>query len=163
MTGYAHITGRVVGPEGLGRMGTVEFIPLEQYRAVEESGRQVVVAHYTVGRLTANGYLVNAYEDRFIKLAAPASLPVGEKNYRVIIDIPGDMGGRREYLAGIISGTSVDLADIIRGIDVRDLTPPPSVQPIVRLLPNGELEAMNALDVIDVGDGILTWRRGLNG
>lgn len=159
--GYARITGRIVGPEGLGRMGRVEFIPIGQYRAVEEGGGQAAIYHYAAARLSADGYLTGAREERFIQLAAPEALPEGETNYRVIIYIPGDFGGRREYLAHITAGTTVDLVDIIRGRVVTDVTPPPSPTPLVRINDQGSLEAVNPADVIDVGDGILKWRDGL--
>lgn len=159
--GYARITGRIVGPEGLGRMGRVEFIPIGQYGAVEEGGGQAAIYHYAAARVSSDGYLTSAREERFIQLAAPATLLEGEMNYRVIIDIPGDFGGRREYLAHITSGTTVDLVDIIRGRVVTDVTPPPSPAPLVRVNDSGNLEAVNSSDVIDVGDGILKWRGGL--
>ena len=50
--GYARITGRIVGPEGLGRMGRVEFIPIGQYRAVEEGEGQAAIYHYPAYPLT---------------------------------------------------------------------------------------------------------------
>ncbi len=159
--GYAHITGRIVGPEGLGRMGRVEFIPLERYRVVEESGTQAVIATYTVGRLTPNGYLVDMNEEHSLKIAAPADLPDGDKNYLVVVDVPGDFGGRHEFLAKILAGTTVDLVDIIQGNEVSYLSAPPSQKQLVQLLPDGTLEAVDALDVVDVGGGILTWRSGL--
>ena len=159
--GYARITGRIVGPEGLGRMGRVEFIPIGQYRAVEEGGGQAAIYHYAAARLSSDGYLTSAREERFIQLAAPETLPEGEMNYRVVIDVPGDFGGRREFLAHIIAGTTVGLVDIIRGRVVTDMTPPPSPHPLVGVNDRGNLEAVNPADVIDVGDGILKWRDGL--
>lgn len=159
--GYARITGRVVGPEGLGRMGRVEFIPIDRYRAVEDGGGRDVIYHYAAAHLTSDGYLTNANEERFIQIAAPATLHDGEMNYWVSIDVPGDLGGRRAYLAHIIAGTTVDLTDIIQGIVVTDITPPPSPQPLVKVNDAGDLEAVNAPDVIDIGDGILKWRGGL--
>ena len=159
--GYARITGRIVGPEGLGRMGHVEFIPIGRYRAVEEDGGQAAIYHYAAARLSSDGYLTSAREERFIQLAAPETLLEGETNYRVIIDIPGDFGGRREYLAHITAGTTVDLVDIIRGRVITDVTPPPSPNPLVKVNDIGNLEAVNLGDVIDAGDGILKWRDGL--
>lgn len=159
--GYARITGRIVGPEGLGRMGRVEFIPIDNYRAVEEGGGQAAICHYAAARLSSDGYLTSVREERFIQLAAPETLLEGEMNYRVVIDVPGDFGGRREFLAHIIAGTTVDLVDIIRGRVVTDVTPPPSPTPLVRVNDLGYLEAVNPADVIDVGDGILKWRSDL--
>jgi hypothetical protein len=143
-------------------MGRVEFIPMNPYRAVEEDGGQAAICHYAAARLSSDGYLTSAREERFIQLAAPATLPDGEMNYRVVIDVPGDFGGRREYLAHITAGTTVDLVDIIRGRVVTDVTPPPSPHPRVRINDLGNLEAANSADVIDVGGGILKWRDGLD-
>lgn len=159
--GYARITGRIVGPEGLGRMGRVEFIPIGRYRAVEEDGWQAAIYHYAAARLSSDGYLTSAREERFIRLTAPETLLEGETNYRVIIDIPGDFDGRREYLAHITAGTTVDLVDIIRGRVITDVTPPPSPNPLVKVNDMGNLEAVNLGDVIDARDGILKWRDGL--
>jgi hypothetical protein len=142
-------------------MGRVEFIPIGQYRAVEEGGGQAAIYHYAAARLSPDGYLTSAREERFIQLAAPETLLEGEMNYRVIIYIPGDFDGRREYLAHITAGTTVDLVDIIRGRVVTDVTPPPSPTPLVRINDSGNLEAVNPADVIDVGGGILKWRNGI--
>lgn len=161
MTGYARVTGRVLGPEGLGRMGTVEFFPAQSYQAVEEDGVRSSVVHYAAGRLRPDGFLVNARDEKFLKVVAPAALAPGEKNYRVVIDIPGDLGWRREFGAHLVAGISVDLTDIIRGVEVSDLTPPPSGSPLVRESQDGDLEAVNSPDVVDIGGGILTWRDGL--
>lgn len=158
MSGYATITGRVIGPDGLGREGRVEFFPLPPYEGVEEDGRRFVVAHYAAGRLTANGYLVDASEERAFRLVVPSSLPDGENNYRVVVDVPGTPGGRREYLAGIIANTTVDLTDIIAGRRVEDAAS-------ARVRPAGEglLEPINPDDVIEIGGGLLAWKEDING
>ena len=153
MTGYALITGRVIGPDGLGREGRVEFSPLPPYAGVEESGRRAVVAHYAVARLTANGHLVGHDEERGLRLLAPEVLPPGENNYRVTIDIPGTQSPRRDYLASIVAGATVDLVDIISGRRVEDIT-----SSRARDTGQGLLEAVDPADVIDVGNGLLAWR-----
>lgn len=153
MTGYALITGRIIGPDGLGREGSVGFSPLHAYIGVEESGRRAVVAHYAVARLTANGHLVGHDEERGIRLLAPETLPQGEHNYRVTIDIPGAPGGAREYPASIVAGATVDLVDIIGGRRVEDIT-----SSRARSIGQGLLEAVDPADVIDVGNGLLAWR-----
>ena len=96
--GYARIAGKVVGPEGLGRMGTVTFDPLPQYKGVE----------------------------------------VDATNAR------------------IIAGTEVDLVDIFSGVAIED--PSDRDGRRVRDIGDGTLEAINAPDVIEVGDGLLAWR-----
>lgn len=158
MSGYATITGRIIGPDGLGREGRVEFTPLTAYEGVEEDGKRLVVAHYATARLTANGYLVDSGEERSVRLVAPESLPEDERNYRVAIDVPGTPGGRREYLAWIIAGTTVDLTDIIAGRRVEDAT-----STRVRPIGQGLLEAITASDVVEVGNGLLAWKEGTNG
>lgn len=158
MSGYATITGRVIGPDGLGREGRVEFIPLVSYEGIEEEGRQVVVAHYAAARLTANGFLVDSSEERTFRLVAPESLPEDERNYRVTIDVPGAPGGRREYLTGIIANTTVDLTDIITGRRVEDAS-----SARVRQTGQGLLEAINPADVVEIGNGLLAWKEGING
>ena len=158
MSGYATITGRIIGPDGLGREGRVEFTPLTAYEGVEEDGKRLVVAHYATARLTANGYLVDSGEEKSIRLVAPESLPEDERNYRVTIDVPGTPGGRREYLAWIIAGTTVDLTDIIAGRRVEDAT-----SARVRPIGQGLLEAITPSDVVEVGNGLLAWKEGANG
>lgn len=158
MSGYATITGRIVGPDGLGREGRVEFTPLVTYEGVEEEGRRVVVAHYAAARLTSNGYLVDSGEERAFRLVAPESLPDDERNYRVTIDVPGAPSGRREYLAAIIANTTVDLTDIIAGLRVEDAS-----SARVRQTGQGLLEAINPNDVVEVGNGLLAWKEGING
>lgn len=158
MSGYATITGRIVGPDGLGREGRVEFAPLVPYEGVEEDGKRLIVAHYAAARLTANGYLVDSNEERAFRLVAPDSLPDNERNYRVTIDVPGARGGRREYLAWIVANTTVDLTDIIAGRKVEDASS-------ARVRPTGQglLEAINSSDVVEVGNGLLAWKEGVNG
>ena len=90
--GYARITGKVVGPEGLGRMGSVEFTPLPQYKGVEVDSTNALIAHYAGGRLRSDGTLVNHDGEPFLNIAAPSTLPDGEQNYRVCVNIPGDTG-----------------------------------------------------------------------
>lgn len=158
MSGYATITGRIIGPDGLGREGRVEFTPLTAYEGVEEDGKRLVVAHYATARLTANGYLVDSGEERSIRLVAPESLPDDERNYRVTIDVPGTPGGRREYLAWIVAGTTVDLVDIIAGRRVED-----TASTRVRPIGQGLLEAITPSDVVEVGNGLLAWKEGTNG
>lgn len=158
MSGYATITGRIIGPDGLGREGRVEFTPLAAYEGVEEDGKRLVVAHYATARLTANGYLIDSGEEKSIRLVAPESLPDDERNYRVTIDVPGTPGGRREYLAWIIAGTTVDLTDIIAGRRVEDAT-----STRVRPIGQGLLEAITPSDVVEVGNGLLAWKEGANG
>ena len=154
--GYARITGKVVGPDGLGRMGTVTLDPLLQYKGVEVDATNALIAHYAGGRLRPDGILVNHDGDPFLNIAAPSTLPDGEQNYRVCVNIPGDTGLTRCVNARIIAGTEVDLVDIFSGVAVED--PSDRDGRRVRDIGDGTLEAINAPDVIEVGDGLLAWR-----
>lgn len=154
--GYAHITGKVVGPEGLGRMGSVEFTPLPRYKGVEVDSKKALIAHYAAGRLRPDGVLVGHDEQPSLSIAAPFSLSGGECNYRVCINIPGDTGLTRCIEARIIAGTEVDLVDIFSGTAIED--PSDRDGHRVRDIGDGTLEAINAPDVVEVGDGLLAWR-----
>ena len=154
--GYARITGKVVGPESLGRMGSVEFTPLPQYKGVEVDSTNALIAHYAAGRLRPDGVMVDHAGAPGLNIAAPFSLPDKECNYRVCINIPGDTGLTRCIDARIIAGTEVDLVDIFSGRAVED--PSDRDGRRVRDIGDGTLEAINAPDVIEVGDGVLAWR-----
>lgn len=154
--GYARITGKVVGPEGVGRMGSVEFTPLPCYKGVEADSTNALIAHYAGGRLRPDGILVNHDGDPFLNIAAPSTLPDREQNYRVCVNIPGDTGLTRCVNARIIAGTEVDLVDIFSGVAVED--PSDRNGRRVRDIGDGTLEAINTPDVIEVGDGLLAWR-----
>ena len=155
--GYARITGCVVGPEGLGRMGSVEFTPLPQYKGVDVDSTKALIAHYAAGRLLSDGILVGHDGTPGMNVAAPFSLPEGESNYRVCINIPGDTGLTRCIDARIIAGTEVDLTDIFYGVPVED--PSDRDGRRVRDIGEGVLAAINAPGVVDVGDGLLAWRK----
>jgi hypothetical protein len=91
-----------------------------------------------------------------LNIAAPSTLPDGEQNYRVCVNIPGDTGLTRCIDARIIAGTEVDLVDIFSGTSIED--PSDRDGRRVRDIGDGTLEAINAPDVIEVGDGLLAWR-----
>lgn len=158
MSGYATITGRIIGPDGLGREGRVEFTPLVPYEGGEVDGRRIVVAHYVVGKLTPDGELVSSKEGQPLRLIAPDSLPDNERNYHVVIDIPGTPVGRKEYFAGIVANTTVDLADIIADRRVTDMSSPKA-----RNAGNGLLEAIDSDEIVEVGGGLLAWKDGISG
>ena len=165
--GYAKITGRIVGPEGLGRMGSVQFLPNYQYQAVEEDGTRDILAHYAAARLAPDGRLVDMAGVPGAKVAAPTSLPAGVHNYTVILEIPGDMGVSRRYQARLLAGTTTDLTDIIGGNYVTTPDTPPSPpsprDPLVREESDGILTAVDISNVVDLGGGLLAWKEGING
>nr|DAQ64677.1 MAG TPA: hypothetical protein [Caudoviricetes sp.] len=137
-------------------MGRVEFTPLPHYKGVEVDSTNALIAHYAAGRLRSDGILVNHDGDPFLNIAAPSTLPDGEQNYRVCVNIPGDTGLTRCVNARIIAGTEVGLVDIFSGVAVED--PSDRDGRRVRDIGDGTLEAINAPDVIEVGDGVLAWR-----
>ena len=105
--GYAKITGRIVGPEGLGRMGSVQFLPNHQYQAVEEDGTRDVLLHYAAARLAPDGRLVDMAGVPGAKVAAPTSLPAGvpqlhchprdPRRYGGVAPIPGPPPSRHYH------------------------------------------------------------------
>ena len=156
--GYARITGRVVGPEGLGRMGTLEFTPLPRYEGVLEDDSHALIAHYAVGRFREDGVLVGFDGAPGLNVAAPHSLPDGEYNYRVCINIPGDTGLTRCVVARVIAGTTIDTTELFGGTRTELPAPPPPVTPRVLDTGGGVLTAVNTGELIEIEDGLLAWR-----
>ena len=142
--GYARITGRVVGPEGLGRMGTLEF-------------SHALIAHYAVGRFREDGVLVGFDGTPGLNVAAPHSLLDGEYNYRVCINIPGDTGLTRCVVARVIAGTTIDTTELFGGTRPERPTPPPAGNRVVDT-GGGVLTAVNTGELIEIEDGLLAWR-----
>ena len=151
--GYARITGRVVGPDGEGRVGTVVLQPLDPDWVGALDDTSVVVAHRVTATLSEQGRLTGADGEAGMRVAAPASLPTGTHNYLVTLDVPGDRETPRRYRARILSGTTVDLTDIVAGTAVEDIS-----SPLVRDTGDEMLTATNAPDVVELRDGLLTWR-----
>ena len=152
----ATITGRVVGPDGLGRMGRLSLTPAA---STVPGTYPTVLASRVSARLDTDGYLVGP-EGR--------SLPVIAGDYEIDLNIPGDFGihiRRRVHLA---SGQSLTLAELLAGSPTPPQPPAPQ-PPSDGLLTPGEhsvrnvggpeaLEAANPVEVVDLGNGVLTWR-----
>lgn len=155
MTGYAKVTGRVIGPEGLGRMGTISFVPDKQYQAVEEGGRRSVVATYAAARFTPEGVLTDMAGNPWANIAAPESLPEGETNYLIAIEIPGDTGVTEFYRARLLANKTIDLVDIIAARWGEESKPG---KRRVRHVGGGILESEVPGEVIEIGAGILAWK-----
>lgn len=154
----ATITGRVVGPDGLGRLGRVTLVP---QAASGQGSDRAVLAGRVSARLNTDGYLVG--------LTGP-SLTVVAGDYEIDLNIPGDLGVHFRRKVSLSSGQTFTLADLLAGAS----TPPTPTPPSDGLLTPGEhvvrriaeaaaLEAANSAEVVNLGDGVLTWRRLDNG
>ena len=151
--GYAWITGRVIGPDGAGRSGTVVLAPLDRNWVGDMGDASVVVTHRVTAQINDQGQVVGPDGVTGIKVTAPDTLPQGAQNYLVTLDTPGDPESPRRYRARILAGTTVDLADIISGTPVEDQS-----SPLAHSAGGGLVEARGGSDIIDTGDGLLTWR-----
>lgn len=160
----ATIAGRVVGPDGLGRMGRLTLTP------VASPGPGIypaVLASRVSARLDADGYLVGP---------TGRSLPVIASDYEIDLNIPGDFGIHIRRRVRLSSGQSFTLAELLAGSPTPPQPPqPPTPKPPADgLLTPGEhsvrnvggpeaLEAADPVEVIDLGNGVLTWRKLDNG
>lgn len=150
----ATIAGRVIGPDGLGRMGRLTLTPVNLGASPPDRD---VVAGRVSARLNTDGYLVG--------LTGP-SLAVVAGNYEIDLNIPGDLGVHFRRKVSLSPGQTFTLADLLKGAS----TPPTPTPPSDGLMTPGEhavrrvngadaLEAVNPAEVVDLGNGVLTWRR----
>ena len=148
------ITGRVVGPDGLGRLGRVTLVP---QAASDQGPDRAVLAGRVSARLNTDGYLVG--------LEGP-SLTVVAGDYEIDLNIPGDLGVHFRRKVTLSPGQALTLADLLAGSS----TPQPPAPPSDGVLTSGEhavrnvggpeaLEAANPVEVVNLGDGVLTWRK----
>ena len=151
--GYARITGRVIGPDGEGRAGTVTLQPLDPDWVGALDDTNVVVAHRVTATLSEQGRIAGADGVPGIRVAAPTSLPSGAHNYLVTLNVPGDRESPRRYRARILAGTTVDLTNIVAGTAVEDIS-----SPLAHDTGDGMIEAINTPDVVELRGGLLTWR-----
>lgn len=152
------ITGRVIGPDGLGRLGRVTFVP---QAASEQDPDRAVLAGRVSARLNTDGYLVG--------LTGP-SLTIAAGNYEIDLNIPGDLGVHLRRKVSLSPGQTFTLADLL----AESPAPQPPTPPSDGVLTPGEhdvrrvngadaLEAANPAEVVNLGDGVLTWRHLDNG
>ena len=160
----ATITGRVVGPDGLGRMGRITFTPTSLGAPLP--ARDIVAGRASF-RIDPDGYLVG-------QTGRSASVAPG--NYEIDLNIPGDLGAHIRTIRTFADGETLNIADLLTASPVP--TPP---QPVPQPLPQpqppsptpspapaehgvraagqpGILEPINGSEVIDLGNGVLTWR-----
>lgn len=161
----ATITGRVVGPDGLGRMGRITFTPASLGAPLP--ARDIVAGRASF-RIDPDGYLVGQ---------TGRETSVASGNYEIDLNIPGDLGAHIRTIRTLADGETLNIADLLTSVPVPsrprppapptpDPVPPtpPAPQPApeergVRPAgPPGVLEAINRSEIIDLGNGILTWR-----
>lgn len=156
----ATITGRVVGPDGLGRLGRITFTPVSL--GAPPPPRDVVAGRASF-RIDPDGYLVGQ---------TGRSAAVAPGNYEIDLNIPGDLGAHIRTTRVLADGETLNIADLLMSAPVpnppgpvpppQPPSPTPSPTPDARGVRNagqpGILEAINRSEVIDLGNGVLTWR-----
>lgn len=153
----ATITGRVVGPDGLGRLGRITFTPASLGAPLPDRD---IVAGRTSIRIDTDGYLVGP---------SGRSVTISPGNYEIDLNIPGDLGAHVRTTRALADGDVLNIADLLTAVPVPPPPPPNPPQPPnpspdpgargVRIAGQpGILEAINRSEVIDLGNGVLTWR-----
>ena len=156
----ATISGRVVGPDGLGRLGRITFTPASLGAPLP--ARDIVAGRASF-RIDPDGYLVGQ---------AGRTATVSPGNYEIDLNIPGDLGAHIRTTRTISAGETLNIADLLTAALVpippgptpqpQPPSPTPSPAPDERGVRNagqpGILEAINRSEVIDLGNGVLTWR-----
>ena len=148
----ATITGRVVGPDGLGRLGRLTLTPASLGAPLPDRD---IVAGRTSIRIDTDGYLVGPS-------GRPVTISPGD--YEIDLNIPGDLGAHVRTTRTLADGDVLNIADLLTDSPVPNppQPPTPSPDPGARGVRNagqpGILEAINRSEVIDLGNGVLTWR-----
>ena len=154
----ATITGRVVGPDGLGRLGRITFTPASLGAPLP--ARDIVAGRASF-RIDTDGYLVGP---------SGRSVTISPGNYEIDLNIPGDLGAHVRTTRTLADGDVLNIADLLAGVPAPPPTTPPSPSPGPSPSPDpgargvriagqpGILEAINRSEVIDLGNGVLTWR-----
>lgn len=161
----ATITGRVVGPDGLGRQGRITFTPASLGAPLP--ARDIVAGRASF-RIDPDGYLVGQ---------TGREAPVAPGNYEIDLNIPGDLGAHIRTIRTLADGETLNIADLLTAFPA--LAPPGPVPPPPRPQPQppspapspapdargvrvagqpGIIEAINRSEIIDLGNGVLTWR-----
>lgn len=161
------VTGRVTGPDGLGRMGRIRFTPAALGAPLP--AREIVAGRVSA-RIDPDGRLVTP---------TGGDLTIKPGNYEIDLTIPGDLGAHVRTTRYLSDGQTLDLSDLLGAQPPSPGPPspspvpqpqpqPPTPQPQpdppaprrgVRSVDNATtLEAINGSEVIDLGNGVLTWR-----
>lgn len=154
----ATITGRVVGPDGLGRLGRITFTPASL--GAPPPARDIVTGRASF-RIDPDGYLVG-------QTGRSAAITPG--NYEIDLNIPGDLGAHIRAVRTLSDGETLNIADLLTTAPApippqpqpQPPSPTPSPDPDARGVRSagqpGILEAINRSEIIDLGNGVLTWR-----
>lgn len=161
------VTGRVTGPDGLGRMGRIRFTPAALGAPLP--AREIVAGRVSA-RIDPDGRLVTP---------TGGDLALRPGNYEIDLTIPGDLGAHVRTTRYLSDGQTLDLSDLLGALPPapRPPSPPPTPQPQpqppqpepqpdppaprrgVRSVDGATtLEAINGSEIIDLGNGVLTWR-----
>ena len=143
------VTGRVTGPDGLGRMGRIRFTPVALGAPLP--ARDIIADRVSV-RIGPDGRLVTP---------DGGDLTIQPGNYEIDLSIPGDLGAHVRTIRNLSEGQILNLADLLTELPTPQ-PPTPQPQPGARGVRNVDnattLEAINASEVISLGNGVLTWR-----
>ena len=149
MSASVTVTGRVTGPDGLGRMGRIRFTPTALGAPLPARD---IIAGRVSARINPDGRLVTP---------DGGDLTIQPGNYEIDLSIPGDLGAHVRTTRNLSEGQILNLADLLTELPTPQ---PPTPQPQpgargVRSVDNATtLEAINASEVISLGNGVLTWR-----
>lgn len=149
MSASVTVTGRVTGPDGLGRMGRIRFTPAALGAPLPARD---IIAGRVSARIGPDGRLVTP---------DGGDLTIQPGNYEIDLSIPGDLGAHVRTIRNLPEGQILNLADLLAELPTPQ---PPTPQPQpgargVRSVDNATtLEAINASEVISLGNGVLTWR-----
>lgn len=156
MSASVTVTGRVTGPDGLGRMGRIRFTPTALGAPLPARD---IIAGRVSARIGPDGRLVTP---------EGGDLTIRPGNYEIDLSIPGDLGAHVRTIRNLSDGQILHLSDLLTDLPTpQPPTPqpqPPTPQPQpsprgVRSVDNTPtLEAINPSEVISLGDGVLTWR-----
>ena len=152
----ATITGRVIGPDGLGRLGRLTLTPASLGAPLP--ARDIVAGRASF-RIDTDGYLVGQ---------TGRSVTISPGNYEIDLNIPGDLGAHVRTTRALADGDVLNIADLLAAAPAPPPPQPPSPDPDQPPTPRergvriagqpGILEAINRSEVIDLGNGVLTWR-----
>ena len=153
----ATITGRVVGPDGLGRLGRIIVTPSSLGAPLP--ARDIVAGRTSI-RIDTDGYLVGP---------SGRSVTISPGNYEIDLNIPGDLGVHVLTTRTLADGDVLNIADLLTTVPAPPPPPPNPPQPPspspdpgargVRIAGQpGILEAIDRSEIIDLGNGVLTWR-----
>lgn len=149
MSASVTVTGRVTGPDGLGRMGRIRLTPTALGAPLPARD---IIAGRVSARIGPDGRLVTP---------DGGDLTIQPGNYEIDLSIPGDLGAHVRTIRSLSEGQILNLADLLTELPTPQ---PPTPQPQpgargVRSVDNATtLEAINASEVISLGNGVLTWR-----